>query len=172
MEPMRLCRQSTRPRLRESPLGRGRKAEICRKEPEVLQEIVKGAQVATKECQFQFRNRRWNCTTARKSLRKVVARGQWRLICISFEYLGISVWFMAPVVNEWRLVGNWILGYNVSTRLSHSVDIFKNQIIVKWVDIIRLNIWFVQWFKTRDWIRFENIWAEGEGRQTITTRDR
>jgi wnt family len=86
MEPMRLCRQSTRPRLRESPLGRGRKAEICRKEPEVLQEIVKGAQVATKECQFQFRNRRWNCTTARKSLRKVVARGQSRLICISFEY--------------------------------------------------------------------------------------
>ena len=68
MDPMRLCRQSRR--------VRGRKAEICRKEPEVLQEIVKGAQLGTKECQYQFRNRRWNCTTARKSLRKVIARGK------------------------------------------------------------------------------------------------
>lgn len=69
MDPMRLCRQSQR------RVQSGRKAEMCRKEPEVLQEIVKGAQLGNKECQHQFGNRRWNCTTAKKSLRKVVARG-------------------------------------------------------------------------------------------------
>lgn len=81
MEPMRLCRQSRAQHVRASLNDngsdrlRGRQVEICRKEPKVLQEIVKGAQLGTKECQHQFRNRRWNCTTARKSLRKVVARG-------------------------------------------------------------------------------------------------
>ena len=67
MDPERLCRQSRR--------VRGRQAKICRKEPEVLKEIVNGAQLATKECQYQFRNRRWNCTTVRKSLRQVLSRG-------------------------------------------------------------------------------------------------
>ena len=80
MEPMRLCRQSRAQHLERTSLNdngrlRGRQVGICRKEPKVLQEIVKGAQLATKECQHQFRNRRWNCTTARKSLRKVIARG-------------------------------------------------------------------------------------------------
>ena len=104
MDPMRLCRQRRAhqmmlhnnrqrsagvnmllrsDRLQQQLHGGGaggggagsRQAEICRKEPQVLHEIVKGAQLGTKECQQQFKNRRWNCTTARKSLRKVVARG-------------------------------------------------------------------------------------------------
>lgn len=85
MEPMRLCRQRrVRQHLERTSLNdngrherlKSRQVEICRKEPKVLQEIVKGAQLGTKECQHQFRNRRWNCTTARKSLRKVIARGK------------------------------------------------------------------------------------------------
>lgn len=84
MEPMRLCRQRrVRQHLERTNFNdngrheriKSRQVEICRKEPKVLQEIVKGAQLGTKECQHQFRNRRWNCTTARKSLRKVIARG-------------------------------------------------------------------------------------------------
>ncbi|XP_046441680.1 protein Wnt-6-like [Daphnia pulex] len=83
MEPMRLCRQRrVRQHLERTNFNdngrheriKSRQVEICRKEPKVLQEIVKGAQLGTKECQHQFRNRRWNCTTARKSLRKVIAR--------------------------------------------------------------------------------------------------
>jgi wingless-type MMTV integration site family protein 6 len=81
---MRLCRQRrVRQHLERNNFNdngrherlKSRQVEICRKEPKVLQEIVKGAQLGTKECQHQFRNRRWNCTTARKSLRKVIARG-------------------------------------------------------------------------------------------------
>ena len=88
MEPMRLCRQSRAQHLERTSLNdngrlRGRQVEICRKEPKVLQEIVKGAQLATKECQHQFRNRRWNCTTARKSLRKVIARGKFLIHLLS-----------------------------------------------------------------------------------------
>lgn len=90
IEPMSLCRQS-RAHQRESnsvsgrERPRGRRADTCRKEPKVLHEIVKGAQMATKECQHQFRNRRWNCTTARKSLRQVVARGT--IFHYFFKYL-------------------------------------------------------------------------------------
>lgn len=71
--------QQRHPRLLDSTKGRLRMmdqaAETCRKEPQVLQEIVKGAELGTTECQYQFRNRRWNCTTARKSLRRVISRG-------------------------------------------------------------------------------------------------
>lgn len=55
---------------------KGKTADICRKEPSLLKEIAKGVQVGTKECQYQFRNRRWNCTTMRRSLRKILLRGK------------------------------------------------------------------------------------------------
>lgn len=55
---------------------RGRMADICKHEPALLKEISRGVQLGTKECQFQFRNRRWNCTTSRRSLKKVLTRGK------------------------------------------------------------------------------------------------
>lgn len=66
MDPIMICKKSRK--------LRGRMAEICKNEPALLKEISKGVQMGTKECQFQFRNRRWNCTTARKSLKKVLMR--------------------------------------------------------------------------------------------------
>lgn len=66
MDPTLICKKTRR--------LKGRVAEICRNEPALLKEITKGVQLGTKECQFQFRNRRWNCTTARRSLKKVLMR--------------------------------------------------------------------------------------------------
>ncbi|KAG8239069.1 hypothetical protein J437_LFUL018894 [Ladona fulva] len=54
--------------------GGGRLAEICRKEPNLLREISRGAALGTKECHYQFRNRRWNCTALRRSLRKILMK--------------------------------------------------------------------------------------------------
>ncbi|XP_396945.4 protein Wnt-6 isoform X2 [Apis mellifera] len=66
MDPMLICKKTRR--------LRGKMADICRKEPSLLKEIARGVQVGTKECQYQFRNRRWNCTTIRRSLRKILLR--------------------------------------------------------------------------------------------------
>lgn len=68
MDPMLICKKTRR--------LKGKMADICRKEPSLLKEIAKGVQVGTKECQYQFRNRRWNCTTMRRSLRKILLRGK------------------------------------------------------------------------------------------------
>ncbi|GAB6029713.1 Proto-oncoprotein Wnt-3 [Chamberlinius hualienensis] len=67
MDPTRICRKARRLRSRQ--------IEICRREPKLVAEVLRGAQLGTKECQFQFRNRRWNCSTDRKSVRKLLLRG-------------------------------------------------------------------------------------------------
>ncbi|KAL6266640.1 hypothetical protein P5V15_003481, partial [Pogonomyrmex californicus] len=66
MDPMLVCKKTRR--------LKGKLADICRKEPSLLKEIAKGVQVGTRECQHQFRNRRWNCTTVRRSLKKILLR--------------------------------------------------------------------------------------------------
>ncbi|XP_012540152.2 protein Wnt-6 [Monomorium pharaonis] len=66
MDPMLVCKKTRR--------LKGKLADICRKEPSLLKEIAKGIQVGTRECQYQFRNRRWNCTTVRRSLKKILLR--------------------------------------------------------------------------------------------------
>ncbi|OWF49989.1 protein Wnt-4a-like [Mizuhopecten yessoensis] len=40
-----------------------RQQKICRKNLEVMDSVKHGAHSAIDECQFQFRNRRWNCST-------------------------------------------------------------------------------------------------------------
>ncbi|XP_066263440.1 protein Wnt-6-like isoform X2 [Branchiostoma lanceolatum] len=52
----------------------GKQAEICRKEPEIVQEVVKGAKLGTGECQFQFKERRWNCSTADKFFGRILTQ--------------------------------------------------------------------------------------------------
>ncbi|KAJ4922326.1 hypothetical protein JOQ06_022861 [Pogonophryne albipinna] len=40
-----------------------RQVQICKRSVEVMDAVRRGAQLAIDECQFQFRNRRWNCST-------------------------------------------------------------------------------------------------------------
>ncbi|XP_077998717.1 protein Wnt-4-like [Glandiceps talaboti] len=40
-----------------------RQVQICKVNVEVMDSVATGASMAIDECQFQFRNRRWNCST-------------------------------------------------------------------------------------------------------------
>ncbi|XP_048877607.1 protein Wnt-4a isoform X1 [Brienomyrus brachyistius] len=40
-----------------------KQVQICKRNVEVMDAVRRGAQLAIDECQFQFRNRRWNCST-------------------------------------------------------------------------------------------------------------
>lgn len=39
-----------------------RQRKICRKNIEIMDSVKNGANNAILECQYQFRNRRWNCS--------------------------------------------------------------------------------------------------------------
>ncbi|CAK9292550.1 unnamed protein product [Gordionus sp. m RMFG-2023] len=52
------CRQTFRNQLVNSQI------EVCKNHPESLTCVTQGARMALTECQQQFRNERWNCSTA------------------------------------------------------------------------------------------------------------
>lgn len=62
---------------------RQKQRRLARENPGVLVAVAKGANQAIHECQYQFRNRRWNCST-RNFLRgknlfgKIVDRGKYK----------------------------------------------------------------------------------------------
>lgn len=68
LDPRMICKKNRR--------TRGRLAQICRNETGLLKEITKGVTLGATECAHQFRNRRWNCTTQRRSMRKILMRGK------------------------------------------------------------------------------------------------
>ncbi|KAG2458883.1 WNT6 protein, partial [Polypterus senegalus] len=64
MDPNSICRKTKR--------LAGKQAELCQTEPEIIKEVAKGAKLGVRECQFQFRFRRWNCTSHNKYFGKIV----------------------------------------------------------------------------------------------------
>ncbi|XP_068140272.1 protein Wnt-6 [Drosophila tropicalis] len=66
LDPNLMCKKTRR--------LRGKLAEICRHDSALLKEIINGINLGFRECEFQFRNRRWNCTVLRKSMRKILMR--------------------------------------------------------------------------------------------------
>lgn len=68
MDPSQMCK---RPRK-----VRGRMADICHNKPGLLKQISFGIQLAQQECEYQFRYRRWNCTSVKRSIKRVMERGE------------------------------------------------------------------------------------------------
>ncbi|GAA6066750.1 protein Wnt-6 [Tachysurus ichikawai] len=68
MDPNSICRRS-------KPAG-GAYTELCQTQPEIIQKVAKGARLAIRECQHQFRYQRWNCTGHGKSLGKILQQGE------------------------------------------------------------------------------------------------
>lgn len=66
-----------------------RQVQMCKRNLEVMDSVRRGAQLAIEECQYQFRNRRWNCSTldSLPVFGKVVTQGEEEL----FWGLGLSV---------------------------------------------------------------------------------
>lgn len=70
MDPNSICRKTKR--------LAGKQAELCQTQPEIVSEVAKGARLGIRECQYQFRYRRWNCTSHNKYFGKILQQGEWR----------------------------------------------------------------------------------------------
>lgn len=72
---------------------RRKQRRLARENPGILAAIAKGANMAIAECQHQFRNRRWNCSTrnflqrGKNLFGKIVDRGKSSLIPFSFAQI-------------------------------------------------------------------------------------
>ncbi|XP_037395034.1 protein Wnt-6 [Pygocentrus nattereri] len=64
MDPNSICRKTKR--------LAGKQAELCQTQPEIVNEVAKGARLGVRECQYQFRFRRWNCTSHNKYFGKIL----------------------------------------------------------------------------------------------------
>jgi hypothetical protein len=76
-----------------------RQVQMCKRNLEVMDSVRRGAQLAIEECQYQFRNRRWNCSTldSLPVFGKVVTQGEegWSrdmgYLCVTLGVWGLCV---------------------------------------------------------------------------------
>ncbi|CAO1364532.1 unnamed protein product [Diamesa hyperborea] len=70
LDPTQVCKKS-----RKIP---NKILDICKQESRnktsLLKKITRGISMGFRECETQFRNRRWNCSTQRKSMKKILLR--------------------------------------------------------------------------------------------------
>ena len=71
---------------------RRKQRRLARENPGVLMAVARGANMAITECQHQFRNRRWNCSTknflrGKNLFGKIVDRGEFsKKFCLYCVY--------------------------------------------------------------------------------------
>lgn len=53
-----------------------RKEDFCKSKPELISTVLEGMKGSVEECQWQFRNRRWNCSTSKNSVKKILRYGK------------------------------------------------------------------------------------------------
>lgn len=86
---------------------RRKQRRLARENPGVLAAIAKGANMAIGECQHQFRNRRWNCSTknflrGKNLFGKIVDRGEYTSAPLNLaqRQLALVVAFAQPFCAE------------------------------------------------------------------------
>lgn len=67
MDPYHICKKVKK--------LRGKMVEICNNRV-LLKQIADGITLGERECEYQFRYRRWNCTSTKRSMKKVLSRGE------------------------------------------------------------------------------------------------
>lgn len=55
--------------------SRGKLSAICHNKP-LYNEIKHGIELGLKECETLFKYRRWNCTNLRKSMKRILMKGE------------------------------------------------------------------------------------------------
>lgn len=68
LDPQLICKKPRR--------LRGKLHDICKNETSLMKEIAKGINMGFRECEYQFKYRRWNCTSVKKSMKKILVRGK------------------------------------------------------------------------------------------------
>lgn len=71
-----------------TPELNGRQREVCRKHPSLMAHVASGAKNGIHECKYQFRNRRWNCSTIKDSgslFTSTLDRGK-------YDYVSLNSW--------------------------------------------------------------------------------
>lgn len=96
MDPNSICRKTKR--------LAGKQAELCQLEPEIVQEVAKGTKLGVRECQYQFRFRRWNCTSHSKYFGKILQQGKASTSSTSLLPKSLQLPGHAPPQDSWSRV--------------------------------------------------------------------
>lgn len=67
LDPYLICKKSHR--------LRGKYSEMCKNETFLMREISRGISMGFRECEYQFKHHRWNCTSIARSMRKILLKG-------------------------------------------------------------------------------------------------
>lgn len=124
MDPRLICKKSRK--------LRGKLADICRNETALLREVAKGVAMGSAECGFQFRSRRWNCTSVRRSMKKILVKGE----------LLMSMYVSVPVASKLQsggvrkvtrkltiwIDGTWVLVPKLSISINIARKITTNEV--------------------------------------------
>lgn len=76
-----------------------RQVQMCKRNLEVMDSVRRGAQLAIEECQYQFRNRRWNCSTldSLPVFGKVVTQGEGEGVLGTWAiWVSVEIIFLEP----------------------------------------------------------------------------
>ena len=68
----------------------GRQRQLCRTYPDVMVSIGRGVRLGVNECQYQFRNNRWNCSTLDRDstvFGKVMLKSKFWVILHPVQYI-------------------------------------------------------------------------------------
>lgn len=108
---------------------RRKQRRLVRENPGVLAALVKGANLAISECQHQFRNRRWNCSTknflrGKNLFGKIVDRGKY------FD-LNLQKW--------------WLILFFVVASIHKHFNMFHQFISINYNSMM---LSFIEWMKS------------------------